>query len=95
MKILYIDNKRYIHNADSHIDFINSLETNGFCDIIGYGDGSVKNLKNSIRIKDNVSGQLDEIINKYRPNAILTYNSGPNIPKLYEWIVTGKHYPLF
>jgi hypothetical protein len=86
MKILYIDNKKYIHNADSHIDFIRSLESNGFCKIIGYGNNFNRKLKTSIKIKENVSAQLNNILKIYRPDAILTYNSGPNIPKLYKWI---------
>tara|TARA_Y100000114_G_scaffold157182_1_gene187833 strand:- start:19311 stop:20279 length:969 start_codon:yes stop_codon:yes gene_type:complete len=86
MKILYIDNKNYIHNADLHIEFISSLESNGFFNIVGYGDGSIKNLKTYIRINKNIPTQLQEIINKYKPNAILTYSSGSNIPELYKWI---------
>jgi hypothetical protein len=86
MRILYIDNKKYIHNADSHIDFIRSLESNRFCEIIGYGNNFNRKLKTSIKIKGNVSAQLDSILKRYRPNAILTYNSGPNIPKLYKWV---------
>jgi hypothetical protein len=94
MKILYIDNKKYIHNADLHIDFIASIERNNFCKIIGYGNFLNKKLKTSI-IPDfkNINNQIDKILKIYNIDAILTYNSGgsnygsggDNI-SLYSWI---------
>jgi len=86
MKILYIDNKQYLHNSDSHIDFISSLEKNKLFKVIGYGDYLNKKLSASIRVKKNAEKQLDSIIKHHRPDAILTYNSGPNIIELYKWI---------
>ena len=86
MKILYIDNKQYLHNSDSHIDFISSLEKNKFFKVIGYGDYLNKKLSASVRVKKNAGKQLDSIIRHHRPDAILTYNSGPNIIELYRWI---------
>tara|TARA_X000000950_G_scaffold110603_2_gene139459 strand:+ start:1178 stop:2170 length:993 start_codon:yes stop_codon:yes gene_type:complete len=94
MKILYIDNKKYIHNADLHIDFIASLEKNNFCKIIGYGNFLSKRLKTSIIPNfKNINNQIDKILKIYNIDAILTYNSGgsnygsggDNI-SLYNWI---------
>ena len=84
MKILYIDNKKYLHNEDIHIDFIASLEKNKFFKIIGYGNFLRKKLKTSIKVKKNIDKQLDHIVKRYRPDAILTYNSGGENIKSYR-----------
>jgi hypothetical protein len=86
MKILYIDNKRYLHNEDIHIDFIASLERNKLFKIIGYGNFLSKKLSTSIKIKKDIDKQLDYIVKRYKPDAILTYNSGGKNIKLYSWV---------
>ena len=86
MKILYIDNKKYIHNSDIHIDFISSLERYKAFKVIGYGNFLKGRLRNSIRVKKNVDRQLDALIKAHRPDAILTYDSGSDSSQKYSWI---------
>jgi len=87
MKILYIDDKNYIHNASSHIEFVASLEENKLFDLIGYGSFLRKLIKGSFRPRTNlIESQVDRMLKTHKPDIILTYNSGPNISELYKWI---------
>jgi hypothetical protein len=94
MRILYIDNRRYGHNADLHIDFISFLHKNKYDRIIPYGDNLKRHFKDAISInRRGVSKQLNKIIAKYKPHAILTYNCngssyevGLDNISLYKWV---------
>jgi hypothetical protein len=87
--ILYIDNRKYRHNAELHINSISSLSNN--FKIIGYGNHLSEHfsttykvpLKNNYKkfgIHENINisasnSILDTILAKHKPDAILTYNS--------------------
>ena len=86
MKILYIDNKNYIHNADSHVDFLASLDKSGIFTVVGYGNNLSKKIDKVIRPNLGSQGDLSRVAAKYKPDLILTYNSGPDIAGLYSWI---------
>ena len=94
MKILYIDNRKYTHNADLHIDFISSLSKNKHFKIIGYGNHLDAKLPETVKIiTGKISQQIDGIINHCKPSAILTYNCngssyeiGRDNVNLYSWV---------
>lgn len=86
MKMLYIDNRRYIHNAELHIDFISSLEKYGHIKIIGYGKHLKRRLKNTITPTEEPNKQLQKILTAHKPSFILTYNSGGNNVHQYDWV---------
>jgi hypothetical protein len=94
MKLLYIDNREYGHNAELHIDFIKFMQDHKYFDIIGYGDHLVGKLRNPVRVdRKRVGRQLDGLLKRHRPDAILTYNcngSGYEVGRdnvaLYSWI---------
>tara|TARA_B100001027_G_scaffold210563_1_gene177840 strand:- start:1140 stop:2117 length:978 start_codon:yes stop_codon:yes gene_type:complete len=85
LKVLYIDNKNYLHNADSHVDFVQSLEKNGLFKIIGLGNYLKRRFKTSYALKENFDKQLQFLLIRYKPSFILTYNSGPDIIQKYDW----------
>jgi len=94
VRILYIDNRKYGHNADLHIDFISFLHKKKYDIITPYGNNLGKHFNNAIRInRKNVSKQLNDILIKYKPQAILTYNCngsgyevGLDNVALYKWV---------
>ena len=94
MRVLYIDNRRYGHNADLHIDFISFLHKKKYDTIIPYGDNLGRYFNNAIRINHkNVSKQLNNILVKHKPHYILTYNCngssyevGLDNISLYKWV---------
>jgi len=94
MKILYIDTRSPGHNAELHVDFIKFMHDKGFCEILPYGNRLRSKFSNAISINEHrVSGQLDEILLKHKPDAILTYNKNGSSYKdlrdnisLYKWV---------
>ena len=94
MKILFIDNRVRSHNSELHVDFIRFMHDKGFCEILPYGDNLRATFPNAIRVKENeVADQLDRILAKHKPDAILTYNkngsgyaSSLDNVGLYRWI---------
>ena len=94
MKILYIDTRAPGHNSELHIDFIKFMHQKKFCKILPYGSGIRQVFPNAINIdKNNVLRQLEGILLKHKPDAILTYNRNgsayddclDNIG-LYRWV---------
>lgn len=92
MKILYIDNRQYGHNIDIHINFIAHMEKTQ--EIIGYGQHLPKYLSKAIVPNiDNPKKGFERVVNKFKPDAILTYNCNgssyeaklDNI-SLYKWL---------
>ena len=86
MKMLYIDNRGYIHNAELHIDFISALEKFNHFKIIAYGRHLKKRLKNTIVPTEDPNKQLQKILAFHKPDFILTYNSGGNNIRQYDWV---------
>lgn len=94
MKILYIDNRQYGHNADLHIDFIAHIDNNTSHKIYGYGKYLNKHLKRTtIPNMENVTNQLNKIVKTFKPDAILTYNCngssyeiGHDNVQRYRWV---------
>ena len=93
--ILYIGDRPPGHNRDIHIDFIESLHRNGIFNIIGYGNFFKKNSFKSFPADRKKAGsQIEEILRRHRPCAILTYNrngssydAGLDNPSLYGWLL--------
>jgi len=94
IKLLYIDNRKYGHNRDIHVDFIDSLNKNKIFTVVGFGSGlynlSFKYYKPN---NSNINNHFFNIIKKEKPDAILTYNrngssytSGGDNISLYNWI---------
>ena len=94
MRILYIDNRKYGHNADLHIDFIKFMQQHKYAEIIGYGNHLAGKLRRIIVVKPKrVRAQLDNILKKHKPHVILTYNcngssyeAGRDNIALYSWV---------
>lgn len=94
VRILYIDNRQYGHNADLHIDFIKFLNDKKYDVIIPYGNHLKTRFSNAISVDfRNVKSQLDFIVKRYKPQLILTYNCngssyevGRDNVALYRWV---------
>jgi|TARA_R110001583_G_scaffold16234_12_gene66307 hypothetical protein len=94
MRILYIDNRRYGHNADLHIDFISHISKKKYHRVIGFGRHLNKYLAESVIPSGHVlSNHLDKVLARYNPDLILTYNCngssyeiGQDNVNLYKWI---------
>ncbi len=92
MKFLYIDNRDYGHNRDLHIDFIKSIEQYPGCQVYGFGRHLDKFLTNTQLPGRNPNKELKFLVNKFKPNYILTLNSNGSSYELkldnlhlYEW----------
>jgi len=94
LKILYIDTRAPGHNAELHVDFIRFMQSEKFCEIIPYGKNLEASFSNAIRAKDgSVSTQMDQVLLRHKPDAILTYNKNgssysdlrDNV-NLYKWV---------
>ena len=94
MKILYIDNRRYGHNADLHIDFISYMHKKKYHRVIGFGKFLHLYLPESIIPNMERPGtHLLRILSKYKPDLILTYNCNGSSYEIghdninhYKWI---------
>ena len=94
MRILYIDNRKYGHNADLHIDFISYMSKKKYHRVIGLGKYLHKYLPEAILPNHRmISAHLDQVMAKYKPDLILTYNCngssyeiGQDNINLYRWI---------
>ncbi len=94
MRILYIDNRRYGHNADLHIDFISYINKKKYHRVIGFGRHLGKYLPEAIMPNNNsISKHLDSVLARYNPDIILTYNCngssyeiGQDNVNLYKWV---------
>tara|TARA_B100000131_G_scaffold207967_1_gene200071 strand:- start:291 stop:1292 length:1002 start_codon:yes stop_codon:yes gene_type:complete len=94
MRLLYIDNRKYGHNADLHVDFIKFLNDKKYDIIIPYGNHLKSRFARAISIDfSNIGPQLNSIVKKHRPHAILTYNCngssyevGRDNVALYSWV---------
>lgn len=92
MKILYIDPRRYTHNADLHIAFIAYMKKKRYHQIIAYGPFMEKHLGSGIHPSKNPNKELKYLVNKHRPDCIISYNAngssyelGLDNVHLYEW----------
>lgn len=94
MRVLYIDNSVRSHNAELHEDFVKFMDEKKICNIIPYGKNLGATFSNAISPKDDsISTQMDQILLRYKPDAILTYNKNgssysdlrDNI-NLYKWV---------
>jgi len=75
MRLLYIDLRKYGHNSDIHINFIRHLEKRRYFNIYGYGEHMHNYFeKSSIPNKKNPKKDLGNILKKFRPHYILSYN---------------------
>lgn len=94
MKILYIDNRRYGHNADLHIRFIQYMQNKGYHNIYAYGDNMKLYFKRAyVPNKNNLRKDFYNVLRKANPDIILTYNCngssyeiGYDNISLYKWI---------
>jgi len=94
MKILYIDNRDYGHNADLHIDFISHMHKNNIHRIMGYGRYMHKYLPKSTNPnRAAVTKELDHIASRMKPDIILTYNCNGSSYEIgldnvhrYQWV---------
>lgn len=75
MKILYIDNRRYGHNADLHIKFFQYMDKQKYHSIYAYGDHMNLYFKKNFKPnKDKVGRDFDKVLKKVKPDFILSYN---------------------
>lgn len=72
MKILYIDNRNYGHNADIHIDFFKYISKHHV--IIPYGNHLHKHFKNAVVPNNNAVKELELLAFNTNPDCIITYN---------------------
>lgn len=74
MKILYIDNRAYAHNADIHVEFFSYMARRQYHDIYPYGKYLSKYFEKAITPGKNPNQELKLLVDKIKPHCIITYN---------------------
>ena len=72
MKILYIDNRKYGHNSDIHVDFFVHMAKEHY--VTAYGTHLRNHFKNAILPDKNANKELKILEDKIKPDCIVTYN---------------------
>jgi hypothetical protein len=89
LKILYIDNKLYSHNKDIHVNFFSYINEKGLHQIIPYGKYLNKCFDKAIMPGKNPNKELKSLVEKTKPDCIITYNSNGSS---YEVKMDNVHY---
>lgn len=92
MRILYIDNRNYSHNADIHIDFFVYMGAKKYHQIIPYGKYLNRFFNQAQTPGKKPVQELEALVQKHRPDCIITYNCNGSSyevkldnPNLYQW----------